>query len=81
MESLDELRTFGWSLSSGVDVDNNQYNGKAGKVKGRERERRGERGIKEVRREGEEWMVVEKDMQVGGGKENGDRDGKREKGG
>ena len=28
VEDLNELRTFGWSLSSGVDVDNNQYNGK-----------------------------------------------------
>ena len=27
VQGLDELRTFGWSLSSGVDVDNNQYRG------------------------------------------------------
>ena len=30
VEGLNELRTFGWSLSGGVDVDNNQYGGKAG---------------------------------------------------
>ena len=28
VEGLNELRTFGWSLSGGVDVDNNQYGGK-----------------------------------------------------
>ena len=28
VNGLDDLRTFGWSLSSGVDVDNNEYNGK-----------------------------------------------------
>ena len=58
MESLNELRTFGWSLSSGVDVDNNQYNGKAGRVKERKREegRKGNEGKRgEVGREGEEW--------------------------
>ena len=41
VEGLNELRTFGWSLSSGVDVDNNQYNGKAGR-----RERKGGGGRK-----------------------------------
>ena len=30
VQGLDELRTFGWSLSSGVDVDNNQYRGESG---------------------------------------------------
>ena len=30
VENLDELRTFGWSLSSGVDVDNNNYSGEGG---------------------------------------------------
>ena len=39
VEGLNELRTFGWSLSSGVDVDNNQYNGKA-----RREERKGGEG-------------------------------------
>ena len=32
VEGLDELRTFGWSLSGGVDVDNNQYGGKGQRV-------------------------------------------------
>ena len=36
LQSLDELRTFGWSLSGGVDVDNNQYSGKEGRQGGRE---------------------------------------------
>ena len=31
VQGLEELRTFGWSLSSGVDVDNNQYRGEGGK--------------------------------------------------
>ena len=34
VEGLNELRTFGWSLSGGVDVDNNQYGGEA--CRGRE---------------------------------------------
>jgi len=29
VEGLDKLRTFGWSLSSGVDVDGNTYNGES----------------------------------------------------
>ena len=27
VNGLNELKTFGWSLSGGVDVDANQYNG------------------------------------------------------
>ena len=46
VEGLNELRTFGWSLSGGVDVDNNQYGGEA--CRGRELEK--ERGGKERRR-------------------------------
>ena len=54
VEGLDELRTFGWSLSGGVDVDNNQYGGEVGgesekkgksKVKGRKGEERKDRTI------------------------------------
>ena len=56
VEGLNELRTFGWSLSSGVDVDNNQYNGiRQGEGKGREgskgRGGTGKRGMKEKIRE------------------------------
>ena len=35
LQSLDELRTFGWSLSGGVDVDNNQYSGEGGREGGK----------------------------------------------
>ena len=51
VEGLNELRTFGWSLSGGVDVDNNQYGGEAGgeserKGKGEGREGKEEEGKK-----------------------------------
>ena len=45
VQGLDELRTFGWSLSSGVDVDNNQYRGE---------ERRETNGLGGGGRKGEE---------------------------
>lgn len=55
VEGLNELRTFGWSLSGGVDVDNNQYGGKAGEES---EKRRGEERKGEGRKEG--WDHNEK---------------------
>ena len=54
VEGLNELRTFGWSLSSAVDVDNNQYEGKEWRVgNGRE-----DQDIQE-RMEGGGWELQE----------------------
>ena len=54
VEGLNELRTFGWSLSSVVDVDNNQYEGKEWRVgNGRE-----DQDI-EKRSEGSGWELQE----------------------
>ena len=65
VEGLNELRTFGWSLSSGVDVDNNRYNG--------EREREGGRGWREGGRGREEGG--RKGGRKGGGREGGRKGG------
>ena len=47
VEGLDELRTFGWSLSGGVDVDNNQYGGEAGEESERKGKSKGKVGKEE----------------------------------